>query len=115
MVWHAHERQRSGRTTYWHVSPNAWWVRLNDATKPVVEVNAVEVSDADATDADYWGWLRAGKDVPTMIFPSLNLLRICFPYDISVEVDKGKGRVVRLRITPVVPGAPPEEPTTPAT
>lgn len=115
MQWYAHQRARAGRTTYWHISPNEWWVRLNDATQPIVEVNVVEVPESDATETDYWGWLRAGKDVPTMIFPSINLLRICFPYDVSVDVDKGKGRVVRLRITPAAPDALPAAPTNPPT
>lgn len=102
MPWYAHEKHRNGRATYWHLSPNEWWTRLNDETQPVVEVNVVEVPESDAVEGDYWGWLRTGNEVPTMIYPALALLRICFPYDIAVEVEKGKGRVVRLRVTPVV-------------
>ena len=60
MPWYAHEKHHKGRTTYWHISPNEWRTRFNDQTQPVVEVN-------DAVEGDYWGWLRTGKEVPTMI------------------------------------------------
>lgn len=47
----------------------------------------------------YWGWLYADRDEFTMIFYHQSLVEMCFPYGTAIEVKKGRGRVVQLKVT----------------
>lgn len=64
---------------------------------PVVPVTVAEVAGDDET-GTHWGWVRAGKDEPEMIWPERAGLEMCFPYGSAIEVEHDKGRVVRLRV-----------------
>ena len=58
----------------------------------------------------YWGWIACRKslldpdapgvweDSPTMIYNRKSIFSMCFPYGYKIEVEHGKGAVVRLRV-----------------
>jgi hypothetical protein len=83
-----------------------WWVEIHGLPYPVVPVTVTEVA-GDAPDATHWGWIDARKStsqlagVPCMIWAFRGAFDAQFPYGAAaeVEVEAGKGRVVRLRIT----------------
>lgn len=76
------------------------YAEAHGLTRPVLEVDVVEVEDGDPA-ATHWGWMRAGKTEPTMVYPRKSLLDMCFHYGMQVEIDAGKGRMVRLVVTEV--------------
>lgn len=51
-------------------------------------------------DGTHYGWIDAGSPErgPVMIQPHLALFKMQFPYGPEAEEERGKGRVVRLRI-----------------
>lgn len=116
-VWYAHREwsEQHGRPLYWNLSTDRRWTKIHEYPYPIVEMNVTEVPEADATDLDYWGWRITGEEHPVFVYPHPVLLEICFPYGIPAEVEKGRGRVVRLRVTPAAPAEPPAEPTHPPT
>jgi hypothetical protein len=85
-----------------------WWVELHGLTDPVVPVTVTEVAGDDPA-GTHWGWLesesaaavynRAPDDRPRMIWASRTAFDVQFTYGPDAEVEAGKGRVVRLRIT----------------
>lgn len=50
----------------------------------------------------YWGWWEPNKRV-SLIYPSKELLSICFPYSLTKEEERDGGRIVRLDVTEVRP------------
>ena len=52
----------------------------------------------EAPDGEYWSFQDTGEDDYHLIFPHEILFNVCFPYGVQVEVDAGRGRVVRLRV-----------------
>ena len=54
-------------------------------------------------DGPYYGWLygsdRPGRG-PVMVQPHPGLFEMQFPYGSAAEVERGAGRVVRLRLEP---------------
>jgi len=63
----------------------------------LAELELAETTEDPAED-DYWGWLDTDGNHYSMIYPREILLDVCFPYGKQVEIDRGDGRVVRLRI-----------------
>lgn len=90
---YAHENTRdNGEKWFAHVGEKKW-VELHMLKEPIV---AVKVTlDEKGT---YWGWMHSSKDKPSMIYPSLKLLEMCFPYGLEIEVEHGNGKAVRLTI-----------------
>lgn len=95
-LW-AHARKGS----YQHIG-DKWWVEIHGLPDPVVPVNVVLV-DKDAADGTHWGWIdatdRHGDGRPVMIWTFRGAFDAQFPYGPEAEEKRGKGRVVRLRIT----------------
>ncbi len=58
----------------------------------------VEIFVTENAGGPYWGWIATGEDRPSMIFSRKVQFDICFPYGVKVEVEHGKGRIVRLAI-----------------
>jgi len=56
----------------------------------------IPVRITENKDGEYYGWIDKGDDSPVMIWPSRNLFEMCFPYGSQIEVEKGKGRVIRM-------------------
>lgn len=77
-----------------------WWVEIHGLPQPIVEVDVLEVAD-DSPDGTHWGWIDAKKTEPSMIWPRRGLFEMCFAYGSKAEVDRGKGRVVRLAVVEV--------------
>ena len=101
-TWDMWAHDRNGE--YQHLG-DKWWVDIHGLPDPVVPVTVTEVPD-DAPDGTHWGWLdfqppgQAAAPVPQMIWAFRGAFDAQFPYGPDAEVRAGKGRVVRLRITP---------------
>lgn len=77
-----------------------WWVELHGFPDPVVEVEAREVP-RDSPDGTHWGWLDSGQQVPSMIWAFRGAFDAQFPYGPEAEEKRGRGRVVRLKVTEI--------------
>ncbi len=98
------------RGTHWHVGARRW-VELHGLPRPAVPVLVEEwTGDARAAEVTHYGWEYADKPGDaTMIWPrargddtSLSpwmSLDMCFAYGMQAEVDRGRGRMLALRIT----------------
>ena len=78
-----------------------WWVEIHGLPDPVVPVTVAEVEHGSA-DGTHWGWIDAGgrhEGRPVMIWAFRGAFKAQFPYGPEAEEERGKGRVVRLRIT----------------
>jgi hypothetical protein len=75
--------------------------RYAQAMSPGRDVIAVTVTVNP--NGRYWGWMRADKDAPAMIYPHEGLFSMCFPYGPKAEEAAGHGRIVRLNIDPYIP------------
>lgn len=81
------------------------YVELHGLREPVVAVT-VTITDDDDPAATHWGWLWADAaknwhdGAPCMIQPHDGLFRMQFPYGVRAEEEAGRGRAVRLIITP---------------
>ena len=64
--------------------------------------NIRAITFEESPDGEYWAWQDTGETDFHMIFPHKVLFDICFAYGVQVEVDAGKGRVVRLNVKEVV-------------
>ena len=85
--------------THWHLGPRPY-VEAHGLRDPIVEVDVALVA-ADDPVATHWGWLKTGQTEPSMIWPNLPCYQTCFPYGPDAEEKAGKGRTVRLAVTPV--------------
>jgi hypothetical protein len=85
---------------YQHIGER-WWVEIHGLPDPVEPVLVTLVPD-DSPDGTHWGWIDAdGRDdgKPVMIWAFRGAFDMQFPYGPKAEVEAGKGRIVRLRIT----------------
>jgi hypothetical protein len=96
-MW-AHKVQTKYGTEFHHPGEK-WWVKLHGLSEPIVPV-IVTVSNQGT----YYGWFdteveNPPKDqTPSLIQPNKNLFDMCFPYKPEVEVERGKGHILRLHI-----------------
>ena len=80
------------------------YVLAHGFDKPLVRV-LVEDVDGDDPTATHWGWMqfagphRNADTEPHMIWGTHVQFEMCFTYGVKAEVDRGRGRVVRLRVT----------------
>ena len=96
--WDLWAHARKG--TYQHIGQK-WWVEIHQLPDPVVPVTVTLVGD-DAPDATHWGWVSAsgqGRGRPEMIWATRGAFDAQFTYGPEAEEKRGKGHVVRLRIT----------------
>lgn len=102
----AHRSLVNGR--FYPVGSRAY-VEAHCFDSPVLQVRVEEVAGDDET-ATHWGWMRNASahypadSEPHMIWASRAQFEMCFPYGSLAEVDRGKGRVLRLRVTEAVAG-----------
>jgi len=95
-TWPMWAHDRNGE--YQHIG-DRWWVEIHGLPDPVVPVTVTEVAD-DAEDGTHWGWIDASRDGrPCMMWARRFAFDMQFPYGPDAEQERGKGRVVRLRIT----------------
>jgi hypothetical protein len=98
---HAYEEEG----TFWDIGPLPY-VKAHGRRAPIVEVDIAEFDpEMPFPDSTHWGWISAGEDEPSMIYPHPTLLETCFPYGMKAEEAAGNGRPVRL----IVVRADPEE------
>lgn len=93
-MWNAYAHQfENGR---FHTIGPKDYVKLHMLSGPIFPVQ-VEVDEK----GDYWGWQYTGKEaeLPRMIWPTEIQFKMCFAYGPQVEVDAGKGRIVRLKVS----------------
>jgi hypothetical protein len=97
-MW-AHDYHGQHQRSYQHIGEK-WWVEIHGLPDPVVAVRVTEV-ETDSPDGTHWGWIDAGKESgpPCMIWAHRGAFDMQFPYGTEAEQERGKGRVVRLRIT----------------
>lgn len=71
---------------------------------PLVQVEVTE--DPKGT---YFGWvdLEKGSEVPTLIWPSLAQLKMCFPCGTKDAVARGEGRIIQLSVVAKTAGGTP--------
>ena len=68
---------------------------------PLDKIYKIDVREAkEYEDTPYYGWLESSENI-SMIFPSLILLSVCFPYGIEAEEQRGNGKVVKVVISEV--------------
>lgn len=77
----------------------------------ILDVDVALVAD-DEPSATHWGWIETGDTEPCMIYPVKGMFTMCFPYGPQIEVEHGKGRVVRLAVTQVLADIAAGEPGT---
>lgn len=60
------------------------------------EIWRIEFEETD--DGEYWSFQDTGDTDFHLIYPHKTLFDICFAYGVQVEIDKGKGRIARLKV-----------------
>ena len=60
------------------------------------EIWEIEFEEVD--DGEYWSFQDTGETNFHLIYPHKALFDICFAYGVQAEIDKGKGRIARLKI-----------------
>lgn len=112
-IYYAHD---AGGVLF-NACPRAWWVRLHGSDE-VVQVRLRERTHEDppppANGPDYWGWLAAGADEYSFVWPSRGQVEMCFPYGSAAESEAGQGRLVHLFAEPLSARPAPDPPRAPA-
>lgn len=62
------------------------------------DIYVIELKESNKDDYDYVGWRKNEKDRTTMIFKTLLLLSVCFPYGLEAAVKAGQGEIVYLKL-----------------
>lgn len=92
-LWaHECESGKDGTGAFRHIGKRRY-VELHLMNYPIVEVNITEDKNGN-----YWGWLSKGENEPKMIWPSKAQFEVCFIYGPEMEVEHGKGEILRLRV-----------------
>ena len=92
-------REQDGMTYFVNIHPSEMQVRM--CISPSDNVFKIDVREAgEHEDTPYYGWLEPSGNI-TMIFPSLILLSVCFPYGIEAAEEHGDGKVIKVVISEV--------------
>ena len=70
---------------------------VNERMARMYGEDIVEVLVFESETGIYHGWIDTGKTVPEMIHHK-KIFEICFAYGSAAEVERGRGRVVKLDI-----------------
>jgi hypothetical protein len=92
---YAHDNGPTGLVRYAHFGHKRY-VELHGLQQPIVEVEICEDPQGN-----YWGWLDKDAEKPTMIWGSEPAFSMCFPYGPQVEVERGKGEILKLSVKPI--------------
>jgi hypothetical protein len=106
-IYYAHKRvnKDTGKVSYFHASPNKWWVELHMAPDPIVTLRFRERTETDPP-SPYWGWVDARHpDVYSMVWPSRIQLEMCFPSGTEPAEKQGDGHKVNLVVEEIPAGA----------
>lgn len=83
------------RSGYTHIFSHWLGTKACLGRKPTAILQLELIEDENGT---HWAWQATGDDIYSMIMPSKLHFECCFPYGSKAEVDRGKGRVVRLTV-----------------
>lgn len=78
---------------YWHVGDERYVRLCARKDSPIVKV---ALSESES--GEYWAWQDTGSDKYVMFQPHPGLFDMQFAYGAKAEVDRGRGRIVRLNI-----------------
>lgn len=82
----------TAKVRYNHIGHRRF-VQAHYLPEPIVPVRATEHPEGT-----HYGWIDTNDTRPHMIFGNELQFKMCFPYGIAIEVERGKGRVVRLNV-----------------
>lgn len=77
---------------FYNIFPSPILVAMCDDMQQLI----VEIKITEQKGGGYYGWLETNNVEPTMIYPYLQALNMCFPYGIAIEEKEGSGRCVEL-------------------
>lgn len=59
-----------------------------------------------AHDGEQWAWWDASEHAHTIVYQDEYLVEMCFPYGSKAEEERGRGKVVRVRVERIADLAP---------
>jgi hypothetical protein len=65
------------------------------------EICEVEVTLTEESIDCYWGWWGKGSQRFEHVYPRKFMVEMCFPYGTDIEIEKGKGNLVPVKITKI--------------
>lgn len=98
-IMYAHD-DPDKETPFTHVYPDAFLVSMCGKA-PVKPVTVRPIQDGDPP-SSYWGWLKPGAKIPTMVQPHYQLLCLCFSSKsvMQMAAERGEGIPVNVHIEP---------------
>lgn len=103
--WEMYAHRYDGGSGRFNTVGSRRFVEVHYLGEPIYPVLVEEVPDDDET-GQYWGWMGAAylphieaDTQPVMIWATRGQFECCFPYGSKAEAERGKGRVLHLRIT----------------
>lgn len=92
-------REQDGITYFVHIFPSELQVRM--CIPESGAVYKIDVREAGRhEDTPYYGWLEPDGNI-SMVFPSLILLSVCFPYGIEAAEEYGHGKAIKVVISEI--------------
>jgi len=92
----AHRTREKGPHHWEHFGKTQFFVGLFGKAFPIVSVD-VEISE----EGQYMGWLDSEKNEFHHIYYDFRLVDMCFTNGSKSEADRGRGKVVKLKVTQV--------------
>jgi hypothetical protein len=77
--------------TYFY--PHASIVKMCEPDGPIFHVRVSE-----GPEDIYWGWWDEEDQQFMFIYPAKSLVEMCFPYGSKVEEDRGRGKLLPVRV-----------------
>lgn len=63
----------------------------------------VKVTVKESDEGEHWGWFDNDTGSYSMIYPSRTQVEMCFTYGYAIEEERGRGRLVQLKVeAPIV-------------
>ena len=85
---------------YVDIYPHPKATALCDHIKPIYQLEFELASDQTPpilpNCIEYWGWLRKGETQLSMIHPTYNLFKTCFPYALEDHIEHDEGKAYKL-------------------
>lgn len=90
-------REQDGLTYFTNIFKSEMQVRMC-TSDTIYKIDVREAKENE--DTPYYGWLEPNGDI-SLIFPSMILLEVCFPYGTKAKEQRGRGKVIKVTITEV--------------
>lgn len=89
-------RIQDGKEYYTNIFSHEKAVKMcTNSSEKILKVDVREAKNDEET--PYVGWLDSEGNI-SLIFPNLTLLEVCFPYGTKAEIERGRGRIIRVII-----------------